>query len=114
MASLAAKTVQTVVSPGSATYSDHILIDTKRSAGINIGFGCQVTGTLTYSVQHTFDETPTDTGVWYDHSDYITPKSVASDGNYAFGITAVRLINDTWTSGAVTMTVVQAGAGSGR
>jgi len=110
MANVAAKTVQTVVSPGSATYSDAVLVDVSRCGGISIGIGCVYTGSLTYSVQHTFDETPDNAaGTWYDHADYGTPKAATAEASYAYGVTAVRVLNDTWSSGSVTMTVVQAG-----
>lgn len=82
-----------------------------RAFNFQIGIGCVVpSGTLTYKVQHTFDDiqdsavTPT----WFDHST-ITGKTANQDGNYAFPIAAVRLNVTAFTSGSVTMTLLQAG-----
>lgn len=81
----------------------------------NVGIGVAVAAgsTLTYSVQHTFDDVwapgfdPT-TAVWYTNSSLGT-KTTTLDGNYAFPVTAVRLNVTSYTSGSVTMTLVQAG-----
>lgn len=72
----------------------------------NVGFGCIVSGTATYSVQHTFDdvlggESPTA----FDNM-LITGMTSNQDGNYAFPVTAIRL-NVTAGSGTVTMIVLQ-------
>ena len=72
-----------------------------------IGFGCVVSGTVTYDVQHTFDNifdsniTPTA----FTHS-LVTGKTSNQDGNYAFPIRAMRL-NVTAGTGSVTLTVLQ-------
>lgn len=81
----------------------------------NVGIGVAVSAgaTLTYSVQHTFDDVwasdfdPT-TAVWYTNSG-LSAKTSSLDGNYAFPVTAVRLNVTSYTSGTATMTVVQAG-----
>lgn len=70
-----------------------------------IGFGCVVSGTLTYKVQHTFDD-PNGTPTWFDHP-YVTGQTGNKDGNYAFPIRAVRLNVTAYTSGSVTITVLQ-------
>lgn len=81
-----------------------------RANNFAVGIGCVVpSGTLTYKVQHTFDDiydssvTPT----WFDHAS-ITGKTASSDGNYAFPVRAVRLNVTAYTSGSVVMTVLQA------
>lgn len=79
-----------------------------RQNPFSIGLGAVVpSGTLTYKVQHTFDDvlngaTPT----WFDH-ETITGKTANDDGNYAFPITAIRLNVTAYTSGSVTLTIVQ-------
>jgi hypothetical protein len=76
-------------------------------ANFGIGFGCVVSGTVTYDVQHTFDNiqdisiSPTA----FTHST-VTGETANQDGNYAFPIRAIRL-NVTAGSGSVTITVLQ-------
>jgi len=74
----------------------------------NLGFGVVVTGTVTYTVQHTFDETNAPGGIvtWFPHPT-IASKSDNQDGNYAFPVRALRLNVTAYTSGGATMTVLQ-------
>ena len=81
----------------------------------NVGIGCDVSagGTLTYTVQHTFDDvqSPTfsaATATWFSNST-IVAQTADKDGNYAYPVTAIRLLVTAWTSGSVTMTVIQSG-----
>lgn len=81
----------------------------------NVGIGCDVSAgaSLTYTVQHTFDDvqSPTfspSTATWFSNST-IVAQTTDKDGNYAYPVTAVRLTVTAWTSGSVTMTVIQAG-----
>lgn len=75
----------------------------------NVGFGVVVSGVVTYTVQHTFDDvfnssvTPT----WFNHP-VIAAQTTNQDGNYAFPVTAIRL-NVTAGAGTATITIVQAG-----
>lgn len=75
----------------------------------NVGFGVVVSGGVTYTVQHTFDNvfdsavTPT----WFNHP-VIAAQTTNQDGNYAFPVTAIRL-NVTAGAGTATITIVQAG-----
>lgn len=81
-----------------------------RAQNFQIGIGCVVSGgaTLTYTLQHTFDDiydssiTPT----WFDHST-IVGQTGNIDGNYAFPIAAVRVVTTGWVSGTVTVTLLQ-------
>lgn len=100
----------TSVSVSSAASSAWIPVDHKKNP-FSIGLGCVLpSGTLTYKVQHTFDNifdtsiTPTA----FDHAS-ITGKTASFDGNYAAPVRAVRLTVTAWTSGTVTLTVVQGG-----
>lgn len=81
----------------------------------NVGIGCDVSAgaTLTYTVQHTFDDVQSPTfsaasATWFSNST-IVAQTADKDGNYAYPVTAVRLTVTAWTSGSVTMTVIQAG-----
>lgn len=72
-----------------------------------IGFGCVVSGTVTYDIEHTFDniQSSTVTPTAFKHS-VLVGQSSNKDGNYAFPIRAVR-INITAGTGSVTLTVLQ-------
>lgn len=81
----------------------------------NVGVGVTVEGgsTLTYSVQHTFDDIwapgfDPSTAAWFTNSG-LSAKTTSLDGNYAFPVTAVRLNVTAFTSGSATLTLVQAG-----
>jgi len=81
----------------------------------NVGIGCDVSsgGSLTYTVQHTFDNVQSaafnpSTATWYSNSTLVA-QTTDKDGNYAFPVSAIRLLVTAWTSGSVTMTVIQAG-----
>ncbi len=71
-------------------------------SGVNIGFGCIATGTVTYTVQHTFDGTN-----WFDHPD-VASETTNADGNYAFPVDQIR-VTVTAGTGSVAMTIIQAG-----
>ena len=77
-----------------------------RAQVFNIGFGCEVTGTVTYSVQHTFDDiyNPAITPVWFNHA-FVNGATANQDGNYAFPIAAMRL-NVTAGTGSVTINIL--------
>lgn len=78
----------------------------------NIGLGAVISGTVTYSVQHTFDDIFASafdpaTATWFEHPT-ITAKTANTDGNYAYPVRGIRL-NVTAGTGSVTLTIVQAG-----
>lgn len=78
------------------------LIPLPRSP-FNIGFGVVVSGTVTYTVQHTFDGTN-----WFDHdSADLVDATTNQDGNYAYPVAGVRL-NVTAGAGTATMHAIQA------
>ena len=83
-----------------------IPLDYKQSP-FNVGFGVVTNGTVTYDIEHTFDDvfdssiTPTA----FKHS-YLTSQTTNKDGNYAFPINAVR-INNTAGTGTTTVTLLQ-------
>jgi len=83
-----------------------IPLDYKQSP-FNVGMGIVVNGTVTYDIEHTFDDilaqgtTPTA----FKHSS-LTAQTTNKDGNYAFPIRAIR-INNTAGTGTTTLTILQ-------
>jgi hypothetical protein len=77
-----------------------------RAQVFNVGFGCEITGTATYTVQHTFDDiyNPAITPVWFNHA-FVNAATTNQDGNYAFPISAMRL-NVTASTGSVTINIL--------
>jgi hypothetical protein len=75
-----------------------------------VAIGCVATGTVNFKVQHTFDDQDAiagSTATWFDHSSLVN-KTASSDGNYAFPVTAVRLVINSGTpTYSVVMTVIQ-------
>lgn len=79
----------------------------------NIGIGCVVTGTATYSIEHTFEDVTSPTfnpasATWFKNSG-ISSKSANQDGNYAYPVNGIRLTIESGT-GSVTAYLLQAGA----
>lgn len=68
----------------------------------NVGFGVVVSGTVNYTVQHTFDGT-----TWFPHP-AIASQGTNQDGNYAFPVAQIRLTVNSG-GGTATMTLIQAG-----
>lgn len=100
----------TVTTSGTAV-SSPVVVDYMISP-FNIGFGVVVTGTATYTVQHTFDDpfasgfTPA-TATWFNHEDLVS-QTTSQDGNYAFPVRAIR-VNQSSGDGSTSATFVQAG-----
>ncbi len=102
------------VTVGSQTASNVIPLDQYISP-FNLGLGASLSvgADLTYTVQHTFDDVwaanfnPA-TANWFSHATMVN-KTTSFDGNYAYPVTAIRLNVTAYTSGSVTLTVVQAG-----
>lgn len=99
---------------GSQTASRTIPLDQYISP-FNIGLGVSLSAgaSLTYTVQHTFDDVWSPdfdpaTANWFSHAT-MTNKNTSFDGNYAYPVTAIRLNVTAWTSGTATLTAVQAG-----
>ena len=93
---------------GSGTTTNAIPMDVYLTP-FNVGIGVDVSGTVNFTVQHTFDNifdsavTPN----WYDHP-VLQSLTIDVDGNYAFPVSAVRLkVNS--GSGEAKFRVIQAG-----
>jgi hypothetical protein len=102
------------VTVSSATVSAPIPLDTYQDPlNVSIGVVLSAGASLTYSVQHTFDDVfaknfDPSTATWFNNSG-LTAKTTSLDGNYNMPVTAVRLNVTSFTSGTATMTVIQAG-----
>lgn len=100
------QTLSTTDASGAATLSSTFPLDYVQ-APFAVGFGVVVTGTVNFTVQHTFDDVQA-TGVtptWFDHSS-VAAKTANTDGNYAFPVRAIRLKQNSG-SGSCVMTVIQ-------
>jgi hypothetical protein len=90
--------------------SDPLVLDTLKNP-FQVGFGCQVTGTIDYTVQHSFADPNQSGGIpagsWFDHPS-VAGATDNQDGTYAFPVRAIRLQGNSGT-GTVTMDVIQAG-----
>ena len=83
-----------------------IPLDYKQSP-FNVGFGVVTNGTVTYDIEHTFDDVfdSTVTPTAFKHGT-LTAQTTNKDGNYAFPIRAIR-INNTSGTGTTTLTILQ-------
>lgn len=97
--------VQTVSKTGSGSSS--ALVMNTNCTPFNVGFGAVVTGTVNYTVEHTFDDPAVGFTTWFPHPSIAT-ESTNQDGNYAFPVTGIRVTVNSG-GGTVVMNVVQAG-----
>ena len=97
--------VQTVSKTGVGS-SSALVMNTNISP-FNVGFGVVVTGTVTYSVQHTFDDPAVGFTTWFSHPT-VANQTANADGNYAFPVTGIKVLVTAGT-GTATMNLVEAG-----
>lgn len=97
--------LQTVEKTGVGS-SSAIVVNTNISP-VNIGFGVIVTGSATYTVQHTFDDPATGFSTWFSHPT-VVDETTNQDGNYAFPVTGIKVLV-TAGAGTATLKLVQAG-----
>jgi hypothetical protein len=97
--------VQTV-SKTSAGSSSALVMNTNISP-FNVGFGVTVTGTVNYTIQHTFDDPAVGFTTWFSHPT-IAAKTDNQDGNYAFPVTGIKVLVNSG-AGTATMNLIQAG-----
>lgn len=83
-----------------------IPLDYKQSP-FNVGFGVVVNGTITYDIEHTFDDVfdTTVTPTAFKHAS-LTAQTTNKDGSYIVPIRAIR-INNTAGTGSTTVTLLQ-------
>jgi hypothetical protein len=97
--------LQTVSKTGVGS-SSSLVMNTNISP-FNVGFGVIVTGTVNYTVQHTFDDPAVGFSTWFSHPT-IASLAVNADGNYAFPVTGIKLLVNSG-DGTATLKLVQAG-----
>jgi hypothetical protein len=97
--------VQTVSKTG--TGSTSALVMNTNISPFNVGFGVLVTGTVDYTVEHTFDDPAIGFTTWFPHPTVAT-ESTNQDGNYAFPVTGIRLTVNSG-GGTATLKLIQAG-----
>lgn len=76
----------------------------------NVGIGCVVTGTATYTIQHSFDDPQNPSAMtWFSHDDAVFVNATANaNSNFAYPVLAAR-IHQTAGTGTVVATFIQAG-----
>ena len=96
---------QTVSQTG--TGSSSAIVMNTNTTPFNVGFGVVATGTVTYTIQHTFDSPGTGFTTWYPHPT-IAAKTDNQDGNYAFPVSGIKVLV-TAGAGTATLNLIQAG-----
>ena len=96
---------QTVSQTGAGSSSS--IVTNTNTTPFNVGFGVVATGTVTYTIQHTFDSPGTGFTTWYPHPT-IAAKSDNQDGNYAFPVSGIKILV-TAGAGTATLNLIQAG-----
>jgi hypothetical protein len=90
------------------TGSSNVIATDTYISPFNVGFGVVVTGTVNYTVQHTFDNPQTTASpTWFSHPT-VAAATTSQDGNYAFPVAAIKVLVNSG-AGTATMTVIQAG-----
>lgn len=97
--------VQTVSKTGAGS-SSAIVMNTNVTP-FNVGFAVIVTGTVDYTVQHSFDDPAVGLTTWFPHPT-IAALAANADGNYAFPVTAIRVTVNSG-GGTATLKLIQAG-----
>ena len=95
-----------VTSKTGAGSSSALVMNTNISP-FNVGFGVVVTGTVNYTIQHTFDSPAVGFTNWFSHPT-ITGLAANADGNYAFPVTGIKILVNSG-GGTATLNLIQAG-----
>lgn len=97
--------LQTVSKTGVGS-SSALVMNTNISP-FNVGFGVIVTGTVDYTVQHTFDDPAVGFTTWFSHPT-VAGEVANADGNYAFPVTGIKVLVNSG-DGTATLKLLQAG-----
>ena len=97
--------VQIVLQTGTGSTTPFVM--NTNISPFNVGFGVTVTGTVTYTVQHTFDDPAVGFTTWFPHPT-VAALAANADGNYAFPVTGVRLTVNSG-GGTAKLNLIQAG-----
>jgi len=100
---------------GGNSYSPAYTIDTYNNP-CNIGMSVVVSGSVGYTVQHTFTDPRTNNlndltanqSTWINHQ-YLINQTTTSAGNYAFPPSAIRLLVSGGTTGQAIFNIIQGG-----
>ena len=95
-----------ILSQTGAGSTSPVVANTNTSP-FNVGFGVIVSGTVNYTVQHTFDDPAAGFTTWFPHPT-IASLGANADGNYAFPVTGIRLTVNSG-GGTATLKLIQAG-----
>lgn len=87
--------------------SSSALVMNTNISPFNVGFGVVVTGTVNYTVQHTFDDPAVGFTTWFSHPT-VASQAANADGNYAFPVTGIKVLVNSG-SGTATLNLIQAG-----
>lgn len=87
--------------------SSSALVMNTNISPFNVGFGVVVTGTVNYTVQHTFDDPAIGFSTWFSHPT-VASLAANADGNYAFPVTGIKVLVNSG-SGTATLNLIQAG-----
>lgn len=83
------------------------IVTNTNTTPFNVGFGVIVSGTVNYTVQHSFDDPTVGFTTWFPHPT-IASLAANADGNYAFPVTGIRLTVNSG-GGTATLKLIQAG-----
>lgn len=97
--------LQTVSQTGVGSSS--AIVMNLNATPFNVGFGVIKSGTVDYTVQHTFDDPAGSLSNWFPHPT-VAAAIANADGNYAFPVTAIRVTMNSG-DGTVTLKLIQAG-----
>ena len=95
-----------IVSQTGAGSTAPLVMNTNISP-FNVGFGVIVTGTVNYTIQHTFDDPAIGFSTWFPHPT-VASQAANADGNYAFPVTGIRLTVNSG-GGTAQLKLIQAG-----
>lgn len=95
-----------IVSQTGAGSTAPLVMNTNISP-FNVGFGVIVTGTVNYTIQHTFDDPAIGFSTWFPHPT-VAAQAANADGNYAFPVTGIRLTVNSG-GGTAQLKLIQAG-----
>ena len=98
-----------IVLTKTGTGSSSLAVLDHYQSPFNIGIGVVVTGTVNYTIQHTYSDVfdSAVTPVWFDHPTLVN-STTNKDGSYAFPVRAVKVLVNSG-AGNATATVIQAG-----
>lgn len=90
-----------------------------RQKNFQVSLGVDISGTISYTVQHTFNQLQPNSDVtpplnaanytWWPHATLVT-KTTDADGNYASPVTATRILINSLTAGATITQYITQGA----